>query len=40
MAAHESAVGAARGAAVPAGALFATADLALYLYRGAVAGLP
>ena len=45
MAVHETAIGAARGAAVPAGALFATADLALSyeeeaLYRRAQPGRP
>ncbi len=45
MAVHETAVGAARGAAVPAGALFATADLALSyeeeaLFRRAQPGRP
>ncbi|MDE0175748.1 MAG: hypothetical protein OYH76_19895 [Defluviicoccus sp.] len=45
MSVHEAAVGAARGAAVPAGALFATADLALSyedeaLFRRAQPGRP
>ena len=36
MAGHEAAVGAARGTAVPAGALFATADLAISYEEGVV----